>query len=162
MSAQDGQDRLGGLGGRAVVDADGEEVGRIDDVFVDDATDEPEWGLVSGEALGGRKVFVPLPTATLGDPIRLSVTRDVVEGAPSIGDDEDELSQDEEKRLAEHYGLRWTDVDSPSGIPVAGSPPGTVGAGDPVELSERDHEVHGRRDAVRRPSELRRGGLGRT
>lgn len=145
MHDADGPDRLDELEGRTVVDVDGTEVGRLADLFVDEATGEPEWGLVTGGDLGRRKVLVPLPTATLDDPIRLTVRKDVVAGAPAI-DDGEELSEAEEQRLAEHYGLRWTDRASPTGLPVAGSPPGTVGVGDPVERSERDHRVHGRDD----------------
>lgn len=145
MDEAGGPHRLDELEGRRVVDAEGGEVGHLADLYVDDATGEPEWGLVAGGDLGRRKVLVPLPTARLDDPIRLSMRKDVIAAAPDLGGG-DELSQADEQRLAEHYGLRWTDRPSPTGLPVAGSPPGTVGVGDPVERSEHDHRVHGRSD----------------
>ena len=60
-----GIEELGGLAGHEVVDANGESVGFVDLVFVDDATGRPEWlGIWSGVAGKGPRVLVPTASAS--------------------------------------------------------------------------------------------------
>ncbi|MGJ3510001.1 PRC-barrel domain-containing protein [Enemella sp. A6] len=99
----------------AVVYAQGEKVGSVHEVFVDDETDRPSWATVSTGLFGTKMSFVPIDDARLVDDDRLEVStdKDTIKDAPRIDVDE-HLSRDEERRLYEHYGrsTRYTDLET--------------------------------------------------
>jgi uncharacterized protein (TIGR02271 family) len=90
--------------GRTAVDADGEKVGKIEEVYLDRASDAPEWLTVSTGLFGSRTSFVPIADAkATGDEVRLPYPKQQIKDAPNIDVDE-ELSAEDEQRLYEHYG----------------------------------------------------------
>jgi sporulation protein YlmC with PRC-barrel domain len=113
---------------RTIVDSDGKTLGKVDEIYLDDRTQKPEWATVSSGLLGGKSQFVPLAGASSdGDTIHARVTTEQVKNAPSVQHGRD-LSEDEETRLFEHYGIPYTDdgsttadVDSHDGLAAAGS-----------------------------------------
>ena len=89
---------------RTIVASDGETIGKVSEVYLDDRTQKPEWATVAGGAVGGTR-FVPLAGAfSDGDTIRARVTVKQVQDAPSV-DPHRHLSEQEESRLFEHYGI---------------------------------------------------------
>ena len=89
--------------GKDVVDRDGQRLGRCVGVFADTATGVPEWLHVDVE--GHVRSFVPaLEAAETDGTVRVRFSRDVVLGAPGVGDDE-QLSKAEEIELYRHYGV---------------------------------------------------------
>ncbi len=91
--------------GRTVVDAGGDKIGKIDDIYVDDATGEPAWALVNTGLFGTKSNFVPLGTASpSGGDVKVEVTKDQVSNAPGV-DTDGELSPEEEQALYSHYSL---------------------------------------------------------
>jgi sporulation protein YlmC with PRC-barrel domain len=90
--------------GRKVVDADGDKIGTIQDVFLDRQTGEPEWATVKTGLFGLKSSFVPITDAELvdDDTVRVPYQKEQVKDAPRV-DDED-LSPEDERRLWEHYG----------------------------------------------------------
>ena len=102
--------------GLMLVTTGGEPVGRIDAVYVDRTTRQPEWVLVHTGLFG---TFVPLTDATkLGDTVRVPHDLGVVREAPRLEPDVD-LSESDEARLYAHYGIDYTTAVSPSGLPAA-------------------------------------------
>jgi hypothetical protein len=100
--------------GRDVVDAEGERLGAIDVIFLDEATGTPEWVLVK---LDEREVFVPLAGAMVGDhSIRVEQPSERVTAAPEVEIGET-LSVADEKRLYEHYGLEYSSAESATVLP---------------------------------------------
>jgi sporulation protein YlmC with PRC-barrel domain len=90
---------------REVVDSNGKEIGHAEEIYVDDRTGEPAFLLVRGGLFGNRMHFVPLEGARLeGEKIRVGWDEDTIKNAPHVAADE-HLSEDEEKRLFEHYGI---------------------------------------------------------
>jgi uncharacterized protein (TIGR02271 family) len=91
--------------GATVVDAAGEKIGTVDEIYLDRATGEPEWAAVKTGLFGMKSSFVPLSTASPAGEgeLRVDVTKDQVKDAPRIDADE-ELSEQEEQRLYRHYG----------------------------------------------------------
>lgn len=83
---------------------DGDKLGKVGQVFLDDRTDRPAFVTVHTGLFGRRESFVPIADATLEDG-RLTVpfTKDQVTGAPSIDLDEGHLDEAEEARLWQHY-----------------------------------------------------------
>jgi sporulation protein YlmC with PRC-barrel domain len=91
--------------GMKVVDADGDKIGTIEDVFLDRHTGEPAWATVKTGLFGHKHSYVPIREAEMaGDnEIRLPIQKEQVKDAPQI-DPEGELTPDQERMLYEHYG----------------------------------------------------------
>ena len=107
--------------GRTLVDHHGEPLGTIEIIYLDKATNQPEWALLEAGATGPTRTFIPLVSAgEEGDTIRVPFAKTLVEGAPSMAPDR-ELSEDQEGELYRHYGVPYSRADSPSGLP-AGDP----------------------------------------
>jgi sporulation protein YlmC with PRC-barrel domain len=98
-------DQLSAVVGAPVVDADGVEIGRATQAYLDDQTGEPDWVTVGEPGGHPAPVFVPLRHAALdGDRLRVPYSRDVVTEAPRIPA-EDHLDVEDEIQLYRHYGL---------------------------------------------------------
>ncbi len=98
--------------GRTLVGSDGEKIGKVAEVYTDQEGGQPEWALVNTGLFGKRSHFVPLAGASPhGEEVRVTVAKDQVKDAPSVEDD-GQLSEDEERRLFEHYGVPYTDEGS--------------------------------------------------
>ncbi len=94
--------------GRTIVGSDGEKLGKISDIYEDPDTGKPEWATVSSGLFGTKSNFVPLAGAAPdGEDVRANVTKDQVKDAPGVEAD-GELSEQEERRLFEHYGVPYT------------------------------------------------------
>src|SRR3954467_12067550 len=97
--------------GLTAVGPDGDKIGKINDVYADDDTGQPEWLAVTTGLFGTKVSFVPLTDASLvGDDLQVSYTKSVVKDAPHAEAD-GHLSPDEEAALYRHYG-RGTDTTS--------------------------------------------------
>jgi hypothetical protein len=108
--------------------ATGEPVGRIDAVYVDRTTRQPEWVLVHTGLFGNSRTFVPLfDAAQVGDTVRVPHDPAVVREAPRLAPDV-ELSESDEARLYAHYGMEYTTATSPSGLPATEAGPAGIGA----------------------------------
>jgi uncharacterized protein (TIGR02271 family) len=108
--------------GRTLVGSDGEKIGKISEIYEDPQTGKPEWATVSSGLFGTKSNFVPLAGASpAGEDVRAQVTKDQVKDAPGVEAD-GELSEQEEQRLFEHYGVPYTAEGSTTaqGAPQAG------------------------------------------
>jgi uncharacterized protein (TIGR02271 family) len=93
--------------GRTMVDRDGDRIGEIDAIYVDDQTGEPEWALVNTGFFGTRSTFVPIAQATArGDQVQVPYEKQRVKDAPNM-DPDGHLSEQEEQELWRHYGLEY-------------------------------------------------------
>jgi uncharacterized protein (TIGR02271 family) len=91
------------LQGTTAVGPDGDKIGAVKQVYVNDTTNEPEWVTVSTGLFGKKESFAPLSGSRLdGDNLVLSVTKDVVKGAPNI-DDDGHTGDDEQAALYDYY-----------------------------------------------------------
>jgi uncharacterized protein (TIGR02271 family) len=117
--------RLAEMWGASVYSSDGEKIGSVEELFIDEETGQPEWiGLGTG-FLGTKRVVVPVEGADVGDDVvRLPYGKEHVKGTPDI--DSDEISQETESRLYAHYGLRYSESRSGTGLPEGSRP--SVGA----------------------------------
>jgi hypothetical protein len=88
--------------GRELIDRDGDAIGLIRSVDLDDAG-EPAWVRVEIGGSGETTGVVPLAAATLDGPVvRVPYDRALILAAPTI---QGPLSSSEGALLAEHYGL---------------------------------------------------------
>lgn len=101
--------------GQDVHGSDGEKIGSVGQVYLDDQTGRPDWVTVKTGLFGTRSTFVPLQQAEqTGDGLRVPYTKDQVKDAPNI-EDEGHLEHDEEDRLFAHYGLTGGAAGAPAG-----------------------------------------------
>lgn len=109
MISTDQIERL--LAGGTVVTEDGEKIGKVGQVFVDDRTGEPDWVTVKTGLFGTGESFVPLAEADVqGDEIRVPFGKDRVKGAPRVDDAGGHLSHEEEDALYRYYGRDTSDA----------------------------------------------------
>jgi uncharacterized protein (TIGR02271 family) len=101
--------------GRTLIDRDGDRMGTIDAIYVDDQTGEPEWALVNTGLFGTRSTFVPIAQASAsGDQIQVPYEKQLVKDAPNM-DPDGHLSEQEEQELWRHYGLDYGGGDDAAG-----------------------------------------------
>ncbi|HET9658433.1 MAG TPA: PRC and DUF2382 domain-containing protein [Kineosporiaceae bacterium] len=132
--------------GFTVYDTAGNKIGSVGQVYLDQATGRPEWLTVRTGLFGTKESFVPLTMAQVrseGHAVDLSVDKDAVTGAPRVDADQ-ELSEDEEAQLYQHYGLSYGEETSPTGLPEgagmhagAGGATGTTGEDAMTRSEER-------------------------
>jgi uncharacterized protein (TIGR02271 family) len=105
MGAADGFTDSGELDGLTVYDNDGEKVGSVGRVYVDDDTGKPDWVTVKTGLFGMKESFVPLAGARrVGSDLHVAHPKDSVKDAPRV-DADAHLSVAEEEELYRHYGL---------------------------------------------------------
>jgi sporulation protein YlmC with PRC-barrel domain len=122
MTEQRGQDQwnVAEWHGKMLVDLNGEKIGKLQDVYVDVETDQPQFGTVKEGLIGRHLTFVPLGGIRIGpDGLQVSVTREQVKAAPSIEMHGDELSQDDESALYHHFELNYAPIGTQSGRRLA-------------------------------------------
>ncbi len=104
MITQQNIDTLLGNSGN-VLGSDGEKIGSIGQVYLDDQTGEPSWVTAKTGLFGTSESFVPLQGADLeGHDVRVPYTKHQVKDAPRI-DSDGNLSPEEEDRLYRHYEI---------------------------------------------------------
>ena len=103
--------------GKDLIDRDGERIGKLEDVYFDVSTDQPQFGLVKEGLIGGRHLtFVPLTHVTIGpDFLQAAVSKAQVKDAPNAAPDNEGLSPADESALYHYYELNYTPSDTPSG-----------------------------------------------
>ncbi len=106
--------------GRTVVDADGDKIGTVEAIYIDQQTDQPEWALVNTGLFGGKSSFVPLAgAAPSGEDVRVAVNKAQVKDAPRV-DPDGQLSEEEEANLFRHYGVPYDESGSVTATGVPG------------------------------------------
>ncbi|MBP2401757.1 PRC-barrel domain protein [Streptomyces netropsis] len=109
--------------GRKAFDRNGARIGTVDEVYLDDATGEPEWAAVR-TGLFSRDAFVPLePSRVEDDALRIPYDRALIKDAPDFGVGR-HLSPEQELQLYHHYGLDLPPPDS-GPAPRPGAQPDT-------------------------------------
>ncbi|USQ86098.1 PRC and DUF2382 domain-containing protein [Streptomyces phaeoluteigriseus] len=105
-----------------VYDTDGNKIGDARHVFLDDATGQPEWVSVKTGLFGTSESFVPIRDASIvEDHLEVPYPKATVKDAPNVDVDAGgHLSEDEEHRLYEHYGIDWDAAWQQANQPGAG------------------------------------------
>jgi uncharacterized protein (TIGR02271 family) len=93
--------------GYEVYDRDGDKIGKVDDLFVDE-NDQPEYIGVKMGFLGMSSTLIPWEIARVDENdrrIEVSVDKATAKEGPSFDDDQD-ITPDYEERVYSHYGLQ--------------------------------------------------------
>lgn len=112
-----------------VVDQDGDKVGKVGQVYLDDANGQPNWVTVNTGLFGANETFIPLDEASQnGDEVRVPYTKDFIKDAPNL-DADAHVDEGQEDELYRYYGLQ-----------VGGAAGGQVGGGAGDEVREGDRQ----------------------
>jgi len=148
--------------GQDLHDSNGDKVGSVEEIYLDDETGAPEWALVKTGLFGSKSTFVPLRDASTSDgTLRVAFDKATVKDAPKL-DADGQLSQGQERELYQYYGLEYSERRSDSGLPAGGAatqPTDRGSVGDDVSGSV-GNDVSGREtdDAMTRSEEELRVG----
>jgi uncharacterized protein (TIGR02271 family) len=151
-------DTVRGWQGRTMVDGGGDRIGRIEGIYADDQSGEPEWALVNTGLFGTKSTFVPIVQASErnGD-VQVPYDKQLVKDAPRIEADQ-HLSEAEEQQLWRHYGLDYVagqagtaaqrqpdteEIDRPVGAAAGGRRAGddTAGRGVNEAMTRSEEEL---------------------
>jgi uncharacterized protein (TIGR02271 family) len=114
---------LSPMRGRPVYTSDDEKVGDFEEIYHDETTGQPEWIRVKSSTLGGilgtKYFLVPLEGAEYQDgedpAIRIPYSKEQVQDAPDA--DDVWISEEEERRLYNYYGLPYSERHSETQLP---------------------------------------------
>jgi len=95
-------DRADSFEGRMVLDRDGNKIGKVREVYLDDQTDRPKWGVVKTGRIAKRRFFPLSDVDSDGGDLRLAISKDRIDDAPDVAEGE-HLSPELESRLSRHY-----------------------------------------------------------
>jgi uncharacterized protein (TIGR02271 family) len=140
MEREQRTDRLTALedrfAGYEVYDPNGEKIGRVDDLFVDE-NDHPEYIGVKMGFLGTSSTLIPVDIATIDGGrgfVEVSQPKSVVKDGPAF-DDAREVTPEYEEQVRSYYGLEGIEASEKQGGYGAnygdseGEHPGEVGPG---------------------------------
>jgi uncharacterized protein (TIGR02271 family) len=134
--------------GRDAVDQDGDKIGRIEEIYLDDQTGSPEWLAIKTGLFGKKLTFAPIAGCTAdGDNLRLPYAKSLVKDAPKV-DPDGHLEPEEEATLYRHYGREDYDRVETAGTQAGtGTNTGTVGhdtSGPTTDdaMTRSEEEVH--------------------
>ena len=92
--------------GYKVYDRDGEKIGKVDELFVDE-NDRPEYIGVKMDFLGTKSTLIPIDVIRVSENRRImevSETKDKIKEGPTFDDDE-AITPEYEERVRSYYGL---------------------------------------------------------
>lgn len=111
--------------GAHAIDRDGDKIGKVNQVYVDEHSGRPLWATVNTGLFGTSETIVPLQDAVWeGDDLRVGYEKAFVKDAPRI-DAEGGISPDEQDRLYDYYRLNGPDTGTGTGTTTG---TGTVGS----------------------------------
>jgi len=106
--------------GKMLIDCNGDKIGKLQDVYVDVETDEPQFATVKEGFIGRHLTFVPLGGIQIGpDDLQVPVAKEQVRSAPEIDMHGEELSQADESTLYHHFEMNYTPIHTESGRRLA-------------------------------------------
>jgi uncharacterized protein (TIGR02271 family) len=130
-------DELSAIRGAPVYAADDEKIGKVEEIFLDDDTQRPEWIGIGSGVFKSKHVLVPVAGAeVIPDGVRVPYPKDQIGATPDI--DADHIDQQTEQALYSHYGFEYGERRSDSGLPE-GAP--TAGASEQGEVTRSEEEL---------------------
>ena len=99
--------------GSTAYSSDGDKLGKVGQLFLDDETGRPEFITVNTGLFGTNETYIPVADATFqGDRLTVPYGKDQVKNAPNVDTADGHLDRPDEQRLYEYYGLQYSSSDS--------------------------------------------------
>lgn len=145
------KDQLRTLRDGDLYSVDGDKIGSIEEIYLDDRTNEPEWATVNTGLFGTSQSFVPLSGATVTeDGLTVQYSKDQIKDAPRV-DAGEHLSVEQEQELYRYYGVdgqgegvatdRTDRTDAAAGTAAAGTAGAAGHVGDRDERAVADRDI---------------------
>ncbi len=135
-------DDLDSLVGGTAYTSDGDKLGKVGQIYLDDQSGDPEWATISTGMFGTKESFVPLAQAQAsGNELRVPYDKDTIKNAPNVDPAGGHLSQQEEAELYRYYGLDYSEAASDSGLPTGTG--GTTGTAVDRDRDAVGHDTSG-------------------
>ncbi|MDY6055179.1 PRC and DUF2382 domain-containing protein [Micrococcus sp.] len=124
-----------------VFGTDGEKIGSVGQVYLDDVTNEPTFVTVKTGLFGAKETFVPLQQAqTTADGVTVPYTKEFVKDAPNV-DADGSLTPEEEQRIYEYYSMDYAAADHADRREVVDAPAAGVVETERREVADADSVV---------------------
>ncbi|MDE8668173.1 PRC-barrel domain-containing protein [Pseudarthrobacter sp. H3Y2-7] len=124
------------LNGGTVVDAAGEKIGSVEQIFTSGDSGEPAFVTVRTGLFGMSESFAPLTGASLEESvIRVAFTKDTVKNGPRIESDRGAITETQEQELYSYYGLYQGEPGEGSTETGQEQASGAAGAAVPAEIA---------------------------
>ena len=95
------------LMGQTVYGSNGEKIGTVGQVYLDDETQQPQFITVNTGMFGTNESFVPVADAnSTGDGVTVPYDKDKVKNAPNV-DADGHISPEQEQEIFAYYGLSY-------------------------------------------------------
>ena len=99
--------------GSNAVDSDGDKLGKVGQVYLDDQTGSPEWATISMGLFGSQEHFVPLTDASVSSgTLAVPYQKSKIKDAPRVDAEQGHLSPEEEAELYRYYGTGTAGYDT--------------------------------------------------
>lgn len=106
--------------GRPAYTPEGDKIGKVSSVYVDDATREPTFVAVHTGLFGTHESFIPVRDAAVeGEGVTVPFSKEKVKDAPHVDAGDGHIDPEEERRIFDYYGLpydvtpqHFTDADA--------------------------------------------------
>ena len=107
-------EQLADCRGAAVYDSCGERIGRVEEIFADKPTAEPQWLGIGTGIFGKKQVVVPLASAsTSPDGVTVPFSKEQVNDSPEVDVFPNGIGVESERNLYGYYGLELEpDIDT--------------------------------------------------
>jgi uncharacterized protein (TIGR02271 family) len=136
-----GQDQIQQSIGSDMYSSDGDKIGRVGQVYLDDTTGQPQWLTVNTGFFGTNESFVPIRDADFsGDRVTVPFSKDRVKDAPNVAAD-GHISKDEERALYEYYDLDYGTVGTQTDADVTSSGHDTSGPNTDEAMTRSEERV---------------------
>ena len=150
------------LFGTTVTGRDGDKIGKVDEVYLDNASGQPEWVSVKTGLFGSHVSLIPLAQASKsGDTVVVPFDKDLVKDAPHH-DPGAELSETDEADLYRYYGIADTSASARNtGTGVTGGHDHSRGEGYDTSGDNTDDAMTRSKEELRVGTEVREAGRAR-
>jgi len=86
--------------GSTAYSSDGDKIGTVGQLFLDDETGRPEFITVNTGLFGNKETYIPVSDATFdGDRLTVPFSKEHVNGAPNVDTADGHLDRPDEERL---------------------------------------------------------------
>ncbi len=128
------------LQGMPVYSSEKEQIGKVDTIYVDEDTRVPEWIGIGVGFFGTKRLLVPTQGAVAqGDGVQVRFSKATVESSPNVAGEE--ILEETERSLYDHYGVSYSDDRSDSTLPE-GRQTGTTPTGaDQASMTRSEEEL---------------------
>lgn len=144
MIKQDQAARL--MDGGEVVGSDGENIGKVGQVYLDNETGEVSWVTVKTGWFGSGESFVPADQATVsGDTVTVPYDKSKIKDAPHASEAGDAITPEQEDDLYSYYGVGGATSGTTETTTTTTKTPPPAPAGKPSDtgyLTRSEEQLH--------------------